>query len=182
MTPADEDSQKQEDYILRQKLKINFVKSNRSKFPEIIEAIAAGDITLAHRLAHTLKGNAGQIGKTGLQKAAAEIEELLINRTIPTAEQMQSLEAELNMVLEELSPLLDEALMLTGLENLNKEQVLVLFEKLEPMLEKINPECVNLLDEIRRLPGAEELTRQIEDYDFESAARTLAELRKSWVE
>jgi len=46
------------------------------------------------------------------------------------------------------------------------------------MLENINPECVNLLDEIRAIPGAEELARQIEDYDFEAAAQTLEILTK----
>jgi hypothetical protein len=35
-----------------------------------------------------------------------------------------------------------------------------------------------LVDEIRAVPGAEDLARQIENYDFESAAATLAELRK----
>jgi hypothetical protein len=64
---------------------------------------------------------------------------------------------------------------------LDKERVLALFEKLELMLENINPECVSLLDEIRSVPGTEELARRIEGYDFESAARTLGELRKSWV-
>jgi len=62
--------------------------------------------------------------------------------------------------------------------NLNVRQARVLFEKLEPMLESYNSECVNLLDEIRAVPGTEDLTRQIEDYDFESAAQTLAELKR----
>jgi len=48
------------------------------------------------------------------------------------------------------------------------------------MLEHINLECVNMLDEIRAMPGTEELARQIEDYDSETAARTLAELKRNW--
>jgi len=46
------------------------------------------------------------------------------------------------------------------------------------MLECYNSECVNLLGKIRAVPGTEELVRQIEDYDFESAAETLAELMR----
>ena len=61
----------------QKKLRISFVKANRSKYEEIAGAIASGDIALAHRLVHTLKGNAGQIGKSGLQKAASEVEEFL---------------------------------------------------------------------------------------------------------
>jgi hypothetical protein len=41
---------------------------------------------------------------------------------------------------------------------------------------------VALLDEIRAVPGTEELARRIEDYDFESAAEMLAELKKKWGE
>jgi hypothetical protein len=41
---------------------------------------------------------------------------------------------------------------------------------------------VALLDEIRAVPGAEDLARLVEDYDFESAAEMLAELRKKWRE
>ena len=43
-------------------------------------------------------------------------------------------------------------------------------------LEHINPECVNMLDEIRAMPGTDDLARQIEDYDFETAnARRIKE-------
>jgi len=162
---------------LQRKLQIKFFKDNQTKIKEITEAIAQSDITLAHRLAHTLKGNAGQIGKTALQNTAAEIEALLKDGTIPDAEHMESLETELNLVLEELRPLLVE----TPTQAVSANQAQALFEKLKPMLENINPACVNLLDEIRAIPGTEELAKQIEDYDFESAAGTLAALKKEWM-
>ena len=63
----------------------------------------------------------------------------------------------------------------------NSEQTRALFAKLEPMLENINPECIDLIDEIRTIPGTEELARQIEDYDFEAASRTLTKLKQSEV-
>ena len=92
---------------------------------------------------------------------------------------MNLLKTELELVLNELRPLLNESLVLEC-KSLNTEQVLALFDKLEPMLKNINPECVNLLDDIRAVQGAEELVRYIEDYDFESAGRTLAGLIKKW--
>ena len=178
---VDKAGQAKDDDELQKKLRAKFAKDNQGKYAEIAGAIAARDITLAHRLTHTLKGNAGQIGKTALQNAAAEAEALLKNGTIPDVNHMQALETELNSVLEELRPLLEKSDMQAGHESLNAQQTLDLFEKLEPMLENINPQCVNLLDEIRLVPGAEELSKQIEDYDFESAARTLAELKKDRV-
>ena len=157
---------------LQIKLQIKFVKDSQTRLREITEAIAANDITLAHRLAHTLKGNAGQICKTALQNIAAGIEALLKNGTIPDNEHIELLESELNLVIEELKPLLTEVTAKT----MSEQQTRALFEKLQPMLENINPECVNLLGEIRAIPGTKELAKQIEDYDFASAARTLAGL------
>jgi predicted nuclease with TOPRIM domain len=96
-------------------------------------------------------------------------------------EPMKLLESELTAVLEELKPLLaEEADTHEKAPPLNIEQIQVLFDKLEPMLENINPECVNLLDEIRIVPGTEELVNQIENYDFESAAIVLAGLKEKW--
>ena len=158
---------------------ISFLKNNQTKPAEIAEAVAAGDVKLAHRLAHTLKGNAGLIGKTGLQNAAENVEVLLKDGTSTICEnKMNILKTELERVLEDLRPLLDEAEATEKLKQLNAEQVLALFDKLEPMLENINPESVNMIDDIRAVPGAEELARYMEDYDFGSAARALAELRK----
>ncbi|MDR2542071.1 MAG: response regulator [Treponema sp.] len=167
---------------LQKKLRVNFVKNNQNIHSEITEAVAAGETKLAHRLAHTLKGNAGLIGKVELQKAAAEAEALLKEGAASIWEKkMNLLKAELERVLKELRPLLDESAALTGTEPLGHEQTLVLFEKLEPMLENLNPECMDLLDDIRAVPGTEELTRQIEDFNFKSAVKILIDLKKNFI-
>ena len=99
--------------------------------------------------------------------------------TIPIPKGALSLlKTELMSALEELSPLLDEPR--AGPGPLDAGKALALFEKLGPMLDNINPQCVNLVDDIRAIPGADELARQIEDYDFESAARTLREIIEKW--
>ena len=160
---------------LQMKLKINFYKYNQSFYKEISEAIELNDIKLAHRMAHTLKGNAGMIGKTRLQKIAEEIETLLKNGTIPIpVNKMDILNSELTLVLEELKPLLPELL---SPQTLDSEQIKALFKKLESMIKEINPESVNLLDELRAIPGTEELAYQIENYDFEAANESLAALK-----
>ena len=170
----EEEAALQEHDTLQRKLCEKFVRDNQSRYTEITEAIATNDVILAHRLAHTLKGNAGQIGKTTLQNTAAEIEALLKDGTIPKTGQLEALESELNLVIEEFKPLLAEA----PVQAVSAQQAQALFEKLEPMLENINPECVDLLDDIRAIPGTEALSCQIEDYDFEAAAQTLAELKE----
>ncbi|MDR2543009.1 MAG: transporter substrate-binding domain-containing protein [Treponema sp.] len=170
---------------LQKKLRFNFLKNNETTLMEIVEAVAVGNTKLAHRLAHTLKGNAGLIGKTKLQKAAGEIEALLKEGAASIWEnKVKILEEELGLVLDELrsladkpATLFDEPIIQNRINTLSDQQILALYEKLEPMLAKLNPECVELLDEIRSVPGTEELVKQIENYDFENAARILSDLK-----
>ena len=174
---VDEKENAREIEKLQKKMKSDFLTYNKTKFNEISGAIRENDIQLAHRLAHSLKGNAGMIGKTRLQKAARQVEALLKKEKIEDLSvHMNILETELKLVLEELSLLQKEPAAAAG--SPNTKQVLKLFKKLEPMLLNINPECVKLLDDIRTVPGTETLARQIENYDFESALTTLVELRE----
>jgi len=166
---------------LLKKLKTTFVRDNREKFAEINTAITAGDLKLAHRLAHTLKGNADLIKEPGLRNAAEDMEKTLNEGKIPSAGQMGALESELTPVLEKLKSLPDESVSAVGQNNPDREQALALFEQLKIMVENMNPESVNLLDKIRDLPGTGELVYQIENYDFHSASLTLEELKKDWL-
>jgi len=174
---VEEQEQAQGDDELQQKLRIAFARNNQTKYTELVEAINAGDRELAHRLAHTLKGNAGQIAKTTLQNAAGEIEKRLQEGDPISEETLNILKTELETTLQELIPLLAERAAQEKLSELTPQQTAELFEKLEHMLEAMNPESANLLDELRAVPGTEELIRQIEHYDFEDAAQTLAELK-----
>ena len=174
-------AQMKSDESLETKLKTQFVFENQAKFAEINEAINTGDIALAHRLAHSLKSNAGLIKKSGLQNAAAKVETLLKNGKTLSAENMKSLEYELSSVLEELKPFLSESANTAKTKILNTKQILALFNKLEPMLKSRNPLCTELLNEIRAVPGAEALARQIDEFDFKSSLITLSKLKKKWM-
>ena len=172
------------DMELQKNLQIVFVKNNQRKFQEIADALGAGDIKLAHRLAHTLKSNAGQIGKLILQQAAADVEHQLKDGVnLVTPQQMSILETELNAVLAEFAPLANEpspsALAQTE-PLLDAQSVRELTEKLEPLLEMGSPECQKFIDSLRLIPGSETLIQQIEDFEFETAAATLAGLKKEW--
>jgi signal transduction histidine kinase/CheY-like chemotaxis protein len=81
-----------------------FVKNNSNKYHEIVDALKIGDIMLAYRYAHSLKGDAGQIGKIILQKAVANVEQNLRNgKELVTAEQLSILKLELDLVVNEFS-------------------------------------------------------------------------------
>jgi len=83
-----------------------FVNDNQNTFAEFKEAIDGDDIPKAHRIAHTLKSNAGTIGKTALQEAALDAEKRLKDgENKLTPECIETLEAEFKAVLAELEPL-----------------------------------------------------------------------------
>jgi len=104
----EEDLNKEDLEVLRI-FQSSFVKENQKSFNKLANAIKTNDLELAFRLAHSLKSNAGQIGKTRLQAAAKDIESTLMNKEKPiTEEQLRTLETEMNIVLKELAPLLEE--------------------------------------------------------------------------
>jgi len=90
-------------------LKMFFVKNYQNLFNDIQKSIDTGEIEAAYRLVHSLKSNSAQIGKTNLQKAAADVEALLKNgQNNVTEPLLKNLKMELNAVLNELSSLLNE--------------------------------------------------------------------------
>ena len=94
----------EEDLEFSKKLKEYFVKTCGDKISEIHSSLAEGNIKNAHRLAHTIKGNAAQLGKTHLQKAAAEVENLLKNDSNDVTEaHLKNLEMELKAVILEFN-------------------------------------------------------------------------------
>jgi CheY-like chemotaxis protein len=167
---------------MQRRLRIKFAEDNRMKYNEIVEAISAGEIPLAHRLVHTLKNNAGMIGMDKLQRVAAEVEALLKDGSAPLWDgHMGPLKIELQNALDELKSMPVEPEIRAERESLNAEQIADLFAKLEPMLVSRNSECLSLLSDIYAVPGASELARQIEKYNFKLAARLLNDLKKECV-
>ncbi|MDR0290031.1 MAG: response regulator [Treponema sp.] len=175
--------QVEDDMDMQKVLQLLFAKNNQKKSSEIAEALEADDIKLAHRLAHTLKSNAGQIGKTRLQSIAAEIERMLKDgKKLVTQEQLNTLETELNIVLDEIAPLLNESVDQVQAQptfgDSQGGQVQNLIKKLVPLIKSGNPDCLNFVNDLRSIHGTERLVQQMEDFDFESAVSTLAELKE----
>jgi len=174
------DQQKDEEAadILEQKLIKSFIMGNINKINEISEAIYENDLKLAHRLAHTLKSNAAQLGKTALQQAAGEVERCLKNEDNDvTTEQMASLEYELEKVLSDLYPLVQENEEIIPVEPMDEEETKELLDKVEFLLRDCDFECLSFIKELRRISGSGEVIKQMENMNFNIAADLLANLR-----
>ena len=164
-------------------LKVLFVKFNKNIMADIKSAFETGDIMLAHRLVHTLKSNAGQINNIRVKSAASEVENRLKNDNSTSSESLIALEKELNIALNELSPLLNEEPKQRKniKEKLDKAATQKLFFILEPLLKNGNPECLNYIYDIQAIEGDEELIEQlinsIKDFNFETALSLFYKLR-----
>ena len=77
-----------------------FAEQQGAAVVQIESALAAGDATLAERLAHTLKGVGGNIGAKSVQTAAGELEKLIRGRAAVT--EMESSRQRLAAVLDPL--------------------------------------------------------------------------------
>ncbi|MCL2718836.1 MAG: ATP-binding protein [Lachnospiraceae bacterium] len=163
---------------LRQKLIKRFVENNRGKAEEIMDAINKEDKKLAHRLAHTLKSNAGQLGKLLLQKAAEEVETGLKNGEIlASGQQLELLRAELEAAITEFESLVGDSKTTVTLKSFDIISISTLFEKLKPLLANSDLECLQFISELHRIPGCEKLIRQMENFDFLLALETLENLK-----
>nr|WP_229520704.1 Hpt domain-containing protein [Massilia sp. IC2-476] len=69
-------------------------------------ALAGGDLTLAHRVVHTLKGAAAMIEARGLRAAAVEVEQLLRGGAHANAHLVDRMEAELARVMAQVDSLM----------------------------------------------------------------------------
>ena len=99
----DEENERREVAEMQEALGMDFREGNLNRYDEITEAINGGDFKLAHRLTHSLKSNAGQIGKDELQKIAQSVEHILSKGEIPPADMMESLNDSLSKVLKDLT-------------------------------------------------------------------------------
>jgi len=171
----------QNDSEFHQKLKKVFLQNSRDSCLLIKDALEKGDIKLAHRIAHTLQGNAGQLGKTQLQNAARIVELHLKNgKNHVSPQQMVVLENELNEVINEFEPLAES---IKAAEPVVKEisDINLLLDKLMVMLEDMNPECLEYIESLRSIPGSSELVAEMESFRFGPALETLKNFKKNLI-
>jgi hypothetical protein len=92
---------------------------------------------------------------------------------------MCGLQTGFDMVLDELAPLLDNVKIVPteiGVP-LDGEYAQELLQKLEPLLEAGDPQCLHFIKELRLVSGTEELIQEMEDSYFRIAALTLIEMK-----
>jgi len=179
-TDASAGRQEDDKYFQRQ-MRINFARNNQTTYADLVKAMQDNNIKLAHRLAHTLKSSAGQIANNKLQAVAAALEGMLEEEINPiNKDELKILEHELEAALNSIAPLLVEMDANKKPKIHDKQEIRKILEKLEPMLINKNPECEEMLDDILSIPGAAELARLTDKFNFKQAIAELLRLKEKW--
>ena len=178
------------------KLLQKFVKSQGQAMVAIRAALACANIDEAERLAHTLKGVAGQLGATQLQKEAGRVETLLLELKDGTAPQSALLEPALSALEGALHHLVAA---LQGIDGLHPEPIpelsvarVVSAERqaqstaalltLETLLRQDDGAVQSVWEQHADLfhqtvPNSHLLAEAISDFDFATALRLIAPLK-----
>ena len=150
---------------------------------QIRAALAAGDATTAERLAHTLKGLAGNIAAAGLQQKAAAVEASLRAGQQAREAQLSELEAELTARIAAISAALPPEAM-PEMGNASPAETQAAIQQLKALLADDDAQAEqHLLDHAgvlaQALPGRfNALKSAVSSFDFEQALSLLSSLDK----
>jgi len=158
------------------KLRRDFIQSQGNAIRDITRALEAGDFKTAHRVAHTLKGLAGIIKEKRLAKASAELEKLLVRKenSESTRRHIRLLRQELDAVLNSPPPEPESFARPVP----NKAKTKELLDRLAESLAEHSAENLGIIENLKGLPEAAILVKQVEEFDFDMAAKTLVTLRE----
>jgi signal transduction histidine kinase/CheY-like chemotaxis protein len=173
---------------LYRKLLRNFGESTQTLVAELRKVLVVGDLEQARRMAHQLKGVAGNLSATGVFTTARDLEAAC------RAERKEEAQQILSLLEERLSEIRVAVATLGDTEtsgergeadDLTPEEVLNLVAELGHCLERRNLQALELMTRLSRAlaqgPHAETvaaLARSVEGLDFPSALRRLEKLSR----
>jgi HPt (histidine-containing phosphotransfer) domain-containing protein len=141
------------------------------------------DTSAAMRCAHTLKGNAGNIGAKGVQQAAAELEEACKNKAnaTQTQELLARVVLELEPVIASLATMIESSISRAKQSTaINPEEFQKKLHLLKSLLEESDGDALDCLTEVLEQAQSgpmafqlKQVMRDIENYDFDQALENL---------
>ncbi len=169
-------------YKMYAELLIKFYKSHSSISKDLRSVLNQGDTELFHRMIHTLKGVAGNLGLQNVHNAASKLESALNSQRLNNIQDLlEKIEYEIKRILDFLKPIelqLKEYLQDENLPTFSKDE---LIHELQESLILLQSSDAKAKDKIRniikslKLSGlseqAETLWNAVEIYDFEQAAK-----------
>ncbi len=170
----------------------NFYKRHRDDARRIQSEIDQGALESAQRAAHTFKGLAGTIGAAELSQSALALETALANQALDQIpELMETFSAQTDRIMTVLEPVCaNEAeqapatdARVHACKPADRKQLRALFGKLGQLIDDGDSEALEWVADIKALLDSSdmaddirELESRIDEYEFEDAKRTLAEI------
>jgi two-component system sensor histidine kinase/response regulator len=158
-----------------------FVAGNQAGLEPLVQALEAGDRATAERMAHTLKGVAGNIGASDLQAAMAKVERALHDQE--TAAQVQDLmdkpRSLLTQLLADLGAALPPEAVAADSTAVDPEQLAAASHQLAALLADDDSEAADVLRQHAALlraawgPGFRAVEAAVDAFDFEAALQAL---------
>jgi len=177
-----------DDGLLYQVL-MNFLHDHEGDARALRRALKESDLELAGRIAHTLKGLAGVIGAEELRPAAAALDTAIRTRAEDSyGRRLDRVENALSRVTDGLKALgrhHPERGASSANAKPNEVSIRAQIERLEAMMREMDPDAEAEGRVLRRMIGsspmqplAEELERQLGNFDFENGQYTLHQLKQ----
>lgn len=168
---------------LYRRLLNKFYQGQKDFSDTFIQALNDKDDSAAMRCAHTLKGNAGNIGAKGVQLAAAELEGACKNHASPAQIQefLAKVALELEPVITSLEAMIGNAVSKKERHiAINPEEFQRKLHLLKSLLEDSDGEAVDCLNDILEQAHSDpialelkQVMKSIENYDFDQALENL---------
>jgi signal transduction histidine kinase/CheY-like chemotaxis protein len=166
---------------------LQFRDSAANTISELTTALNDGDIETATRIAHTLRGVAGNIGASDLQAVAESLESALNHgKSSGLESELKDIERQLAQVVPGLSVLDEDEEGSISSEEIDVEAITPLFAKLKVLLEDDDSEASEVLYELEtRLKGSvvqaelKQLTKTVDQFDYEKALELLQDLMQT---
>jgi len=159
-----------------------FVQGQQAGLQPLAQALQVGDTATAERLAHTLKGLAGNIGASTLQAAMEKIETALREQAPPASVQTLLAPAAnlLTALLAQLQDRLPQQAVKPDSNTVDPAQLQQACQKLQALLAYDDPQAADVLQANAALFEAalgtnyRTIRTAVEDFDFEAALRALS--------
>ncbi len=163
---------------------------------EIREALHVGDVELARRLAHTIKGVAGNIGADQLYAAAKDLETTLKQETSQAwTDTLDEMSRILEHIVQTISTLPcpedgQTSSEQASSEPLPLEEIAAFIDELETLLNDDDTRAVRRVATLKKAlqnvsmePELQQLEAALGEYDFDNALDVLQRIRKTiWIE
>jgi PAS domain S-box-containing protein len=167
-----------------------FVNKQAGAATQIAEALQNGEREKAERIAHTVKGVAGNIGVNRVQSAAAEVERGIRTQDPSVGALLESLQSVLSREVDSIrrainpsAPELSERSRQTEAGDFDPEKAAVAVARLRSLIADNDAGAGDAFEEVERLLAGTANTHRLQalqsaiaDFDFENAAGKLDEL------